>query len=170
MTVKKFVLPKQVGIGFLVLSILISIGLVTASVVIYSGSIKTVKVAKTKLVDTTQRYDTYLAVKAQVAAHEAAKQTIPMGYTDWNDSGIAWKWSTGGCSYYTRCSHIKIYAYEYCSSGVYVEANFTHNGTIVDYDNATVGSMAPGDTAKLKLESYNDNADRTQITQITCNK
>ena len=163
-------MPKKVSLLVFLISTGVSVLLVAVAAFAFLGSVKTLGEKSIQLVQTEQAYSDYLVVQAQIAAHEAAKATIPDGYSDYQDSGVAYKWVGGGCSYYTRCSHLKLFAYEDCLNGIYVEANFTHNDTIVDYDNATVGSMVAGDTAKIKLESYNDNADQTQITQITCNK
>lgn len=134
----------------------------------YLGSIEKLKTSNAVLDVATGDYSRYLVAKAAAEAHEAAKQSIPAGYSDFQDSGVAYKWARGYCNTYTRCIYVKLYAYESCPGGVYVEGNFTHNGSIVDYGNATVGSMSAGDTAKVRLQSYNDNADQTDLTEINC--
>jgi hypothetical protein len=98
-----------------------------------------------------------------------AAPEIPSGYTDGGE-GLAWKWGSGDCSdSISGCNPVDVFAYEDCSSGVYLEANILdRSGAVIGYTNDSLGSLAKGQRGKMKLKIYEDGADKVQITSSKC--
>lgn len=94
----------------------------------------------------------------------------PAGYTDW-DGSVAYKWTTSttdsdcsDCTYSTM-DVTSLYG---CDS-LYVEVNFTDStDSVVDWSNDTASYLSAGQTAKLEFDTYEDNADHTTVTEISC--
>lgn len=94
----------------------------------------------------------------------------PTGFTDY-DGEVAYKWTTSttdsdcsGCTYST----MDVTALYGCDS-LYVEVNFLDStGSIVDWSNDTVSSLSAGQTARLEFDTWEDYADQTEITDVSC--
>lgn len=86
--------------------------------------------------------------------------------------GISWYWiKKPRCSYGSSCSQIKVKATgTSCPDGLYVEVNFLdRSGTIVDYSNDLVSSLARGQSAILTFTTYEDSVRRTSApTEMIC--
>ena len=94
----------------------------------------------------------------------------PTGYSDW-DGSVAYKWTTAStesdcdsCTYST----MDVTANYGCDT-LYVEVNFLDSsGSIVDWSNDTASSLSAGQIARLEFDTWEDNADQTEVTKITC--
>lgn len=94
----------------------------------------------------------------------------PAGFTDW-DGEVAYKWTTSttdsscdGCTYSTM-DVTSLYG---CDD-LYVEVNFTDSSdSVVDWSNDTASYLSAGQIAKLEFDTYEDYADSTEVTEISC--
>lgn len=94
----------------------------------------------------------------------------PTGFTDY-DGEVAYKWTTSttdsDCSDCTYSTMDVVSQYG-CDS-LYVEVNFLDSsGSVVDWSNDTASYLSAGQTAKLEFDTYEDNADQTEITDVSC--
>ena len=112
----------------------------------------------------------YTTAKDAAQANADSAPWYPESYTEWSDdTNVAYDWVDGSCDYGTRCSHVRVITLTGCPTNLYVEANFeTNYGTVIDWTNDTASYLGPGDSAYLTLSSYEDNADRVDITKISC--
>lgn len=97
---------------------------------------------------------------------------VPAGYTVWGaDSNIAWKWTPESdyqCDTYT-CISAQFISKEGCPTGLYVALNWTDsNDVVISYDNATLPSLLPMQTAKLRFDDVQDMGEYGQIAEINC--
>jgi hypothetical protein len=112
----------------------------------------------------------YETAKAAAQANADSAPWYPEGYSEWSaDSNVAYKWVSGSCDYGTRCSHVRVVTLTGCPTNLYVEANFENDyGTVIDWTNDTASYLGAGDSAYLTLSSYDDNAETTDLTKISC--
>lgn len=94
----------------------------------------------------------------------------PDGYTLY-DTGIAYKWTTGttkGDCYDCTFSTVDIVTQSGCSE-LCVEANFLDaDGNNVGWTNDTAKNVKPDAVAKLEFDSYDANANTTEIAKVSC--
>ena len=97
---------------------------------------------------------------------------VPSGFTAWSiDSNIAWRWtpkSNYSCDRYD-CLSAEFISQTGCPSGLYAALNWLDsNGAVVSYDNASLPSLLPMQTAKLRFEDIQDSSSSGQIAEINC--
>lgn len=72
------------------------------------------------------------------------------------------------CKYHSRCSVMKVYAYQDCPNGVYAEVNIVDaNGTVVGWTNDTLSALREGDYGVLVFR-VDDNAAGVKATEMKC--
>jgi hypothetical protein len=101
----------------------------------------------------------------------------PAGYSPVNQNpSFAIQWVPGAadpcgnisCSYWT----MNIVSQNDCPGGVYVEVNMSDSGgTVFDWDNDTVASLAAGQVAQLQFLTYEprDGDNTAQVANVSCN-
>lgn len=109
-----------------------------------------------------------------VAALASNVPWYPRGYYPTpTDSTVAWHWVTspncglsGGGDV---CWGIDVIAQNGCSNGLYAEINIVSAGTVVNFSNATLGSLGANQPASLTFDAFNvpSNA-QGQLTKINC--
>jgi len=95
---------------------------------------------------------------------------VPSGFTAWsNDSNIAWKWSSkSNCDQYS-CISVDFISRDGCPSGLYAALNWLDaNDAVVSYDNATLPSLLPMQTAKLRFDDIEEAGKSGQMAEINC--
>ncbi len=95
---------------------------------------------------------------------------VPTGFTAWsNDANIAWKWSAdNNCDQY-RCISVDFISQYGCPSGLYAALNWLdESDVVVYYANATLPSLLPMQTAKLRFDDYQDVSSSGQMAEINC--
>lgn len=93
---------------------------------------------------------------------------LPEGFKDRGD-GVATRFVDEEQCGQGRCSQIEIYAYDSCSSGVYVRADtMDESGVVVGFSNGFTGSLAKGDKAIATLPIHEDAATDVKITKVKC--
>lgn len=112
----------------------------------------------------------YTTAKAAAQANADSAPWYPESYTEWSDDpNVAYDWVSGSCDYGTRCSHVRVVTRTGCPTNLYVEANFENDyGTVIDWTNDTASYLGAGDSAYLTLSSYDDYAETTKLTKISC--
>jgi len=92
----------------------------------------------------------------------------PRDFSGWNDN-LALRWVDDPACDYFSCSQLIVLTRDGCPTGLYVEANFKSNGTVVDYGNDALGSLDPGESAILTLTSTSEYGGLTTvITEVNC--
>ena len=95
---------------------------------------------------------------------------VPSGFTAWStDSNIAWKWADkNNCDNY-GCVSVDFISRDGCPSGLYAALNWLDsNDAVVSYDNATLPSLLPMQTAKLRFDDIQELSESGQIAEINC--
>ena len=95
---------------------------------------------------------------------------VPSGFTAWStDSNIAWKWAEkDNCDNYA-CLTAEFISRDGCPSGLYAALNWLDsNDAVVSYDNATLPSLLPMQTAKLRFDDIQELSESGQIAEINC--
>lgn len=97
---------------------------------------------------------------------------VPSGFTVWtSDSNIAWKWadkSTYVCDNYS-CISVEFISKDGCPTGLYAALNWLdENDAVVSYDNATLPSLQPMQTAKLRFDDIGELGKSGQMAEINC--
>lgn len=95
---------------------------------------------------------------------------VPSGFTVWStDSNIAWKWADkDNCDDY-GCLSVDFISRDGCPSGLYAALNWLDsNDAVVSYDNATLPSLQPMQTAKLRFDDVQDLSESGQLAEISC--
>jgi hypothetical protein len=73
------------------------------------------------------------------------------------------------CSPYDTCVALDLKATQDCLDSVYVEANvLDSSGTVIDYTNATLGSLETGDKGRVILGTDRDGASSFKLTKLDC--
>ena len=110
---------------------------------------------------------------AEVPSSEPAQSdpgpSIPDGYVDFG-IGIAGKYVDRDCSVSLYgCQWMEIYAYDDCSSMVYVEANVLDaNGTVLGITNGTLGTLRSGQKGLIEFINLYDGGERLELTDASC--
>ncbi len=95
---------------------------------------------------------------------------VPAGYNAWpDDSNVAWKWaSKNNCDNY-GCLTVEIISQNGCPSGLYAALNWLDsNDSVVSYDNSSLPSLLPMQTAKLRFDDVQDLGKSGQMAEINC--
>lgn len=110
------------------------------------------------------------AEKAKKA--ELATSWVPEGFVTYQN-GLAYKWSTGGSdpcgSIQCKFATLEVTSLNGCPGGLYVEVNFTSNGTVYDWSNDDVPSLSPGQVAQLQFVTYEDaGSSKVELATMSC--
>ena len=95
---------------------------------------------------------------------------VPDGFSAWSsDSNIAWKWSAkNNCDQY-GCISADFISRDGCPNGLYAALNWLDaNDAVVSYDNATLPSLLPMQTAKLRFDDIQELGKSGQMAEINC--
>lgn len=95
----------------------------------------------------------------------------PPEYSPYLDQ-LAYQWVSGAspptcgsaCRYFT----LNVTSQHGCYNGLYVEMNFTSNGTVVDWSNDSIPSLQAGQIAQLQFITYDLNVDSGQLVTMNC--
>jgi hypothetical protein len=84
---------------------------------------------------------------------------VPVGFSVWwEDSNIAWKWTTDSVNYEgcDDCIYwiVDVVSKNGCPRGVYGSLNISRGDVILDWTNDTVPYLGPMETARLAFEKY----------------
>jgi hypothetical protein len=95
----------------------------------------------------------------------------PKGYSEY-ETGIAYKWLTYGqysCTYSSSyCWGMSVISVTGCNS-LYVEINILDSaGNNIGFTNDTTSGLRAGQSAKLIFDSFEDAADKAQVSKISC--
>ena len=96
----------------------------------------------------------------------------PSDFNIWSkDSNIAWRFSdknSYSCGDYS-CISVDFISREGCPSGLYAAINWLDsNDVVVSYDNATLPTLYPMQTAKLRFDDIEEIGDSGQMAEINC--
>lgn len=97
---------------------------------------------------------------------------VPAGYITWNsDLNIAWRFaskSSYNCDDYS-CIAVEFISRDGCPNGLYAALNWLDaNDAVVSYDNATLPSLLPMQSAKLKFDDIQEIGVSGQMAEINC--
>lgn len=97
---------------------------------------------------------------------------VPSEFTVWaTDSNIAWKWAekaSYNCDNYS-CITVQFISRDGCPTGLYAALNWLDkNDAVVSYDNATLPSLLPMQTAKLRFDDIQELGKSGQMAEINC--
>jgi hypothetical protein len=111
------------------------------------------------------------AFQAELDAYSAAVKDnswVPSGFYKFPENPyLAYKRDGRSCASYGMCFPFELVTNKYCSS-VYISANLTSNGTIVDFTNDTANGVSPGTLVKMKLQWTEDYGDNTDFIDVNC--
>lgn len=99
---------------------------------------------------------------------------IPADYSGYpGDDNVAWRWATQSetnCSYSSgSCWAAMVIARDGCPNGIYAEISiFDKSEVQIDYTNDTTTRVLPNTKVKLTFNTFNDEADMAQISEINC--
>jgi hypothetical protein len=125
--------------------------------------------------------DLVLATAAKAEALQSLRRGIrvaasqipwfPKGYSEY-ETGVAYKWLKYGqysCTYSTGyCWGMSVVSETGCNS-LYVEINILDSaGNNIGYTNDTTSGLRAGQSAKLIFDSFEEAADKAQISKISC--
>jgi hypothetical protein len=112
------------------------------------------------------RYQTALNETADSAANAP---WYPRGYSSTSvNEDVAWAPNHGYCSYsWGSCARFKLISRTDCYSSLYVEANLTSGGTVVDWgnDTARVGAYQP---VNMEITFTSERSGTYEFTKISC--
>ena len=96
----------------------------------------------------------------------------PEGYQEFS-SNLAWRWGTSKetiCSYSSgSCWSVMVIAKSGCSSSLYGEIKiFDSSDVQIDYTNDSTSSVSPMQKVKLTFDTFNDEAQTAQISELRC--
>jgi len=85
----------------------------------------------------------------------------------------AWRWlkkSEFDCTYSdVSCWGMKVITRDGCPSSLYVELSILDSsGTAIGYTNDTVGSVAARQEAKLVFDTFEEDAEKARLAEISC--
>ena len=80
---------------------------------------------------------------------------------------MAYKKDGRSCSSYGMCFPFDLVTSKYCSS-VYISANLTSNGTIVDFANDSANGVSAGTRVKMKMQWTEDYGDNVVFVDANC--
>ena len=111
------------------------------------------------------------AFQAELDAYKAAVRDnswVPSGFTKFTENPyMAFKKDGRSCESYGMCLPFELVTSKYCSS-VYISANLTSNGTVVDFTNDTASGISAGTRVKMKLQWTEDYGDDTDFVDVNC--
>lgn len=89
------------------------------------------------------------------------------------DPSVALRWmerSEFDCTYSSgSCWGIEAVAHDGCSSNLYIELSLQDaSGTAIGMTNDTVGSVSPGQRAKLVFDTFEGAATKARISDVSC--
>lgn len=113
------------------------------------------------------------ALAEDIDASADSKPWYPRGYFEIVD-GFAGKWVDGSdpCGYGPLCWywHLSVVSEEGCPEGVYVEVNFTQDGTAIDWSNDTLPALRPMQKGRMPFYTYERSADSIEIADVSCHQ
>jgi hypothetical protein len=121
---------------------------------------------ETETLSTLSTYDNVMSRASSVASNAP---WYPKGYYEYS-TNLAYKWVTKSydcwsCWYW----HLKVITNVVCPSGIYVEGNIFTGASITDWTNDTVPYLGPGQTATLRLVTYqNARPTNIELTNLRC--
>lgn len=93
---------------------------------------------------------------------------VPDGYKKFTQNPyMAYKKDGRSCSSYGMCFPFDLVTSKYCSS-VYISANLTSNGTIVDFANDSANGVSAGTRVKMKMQWTEDYGDNVVFVDANC--
>lgn len=98
----------------------------------------------------------------------------PEGYSLWGaDENVAWRWlksSEYRCSYSSgSCWGVSVITELGCPSSLYAELSISDRaGNAIDYTNAVLRGLQPGQKGKLIFDTFNDSAKTGRLIKINC--
>ena len=99
---------------------------------------------------------------------------IPSDFTGYpSDDNVAWRWASNSetnCSYESgACWSALVVTRDGCPNGIYAEiAILDKSGVQIDYTNDTTTRVLPNAKVKLTFDTFNEEADKAQISEINC--
>jgi hypothetical protein len=99
---------------------------------------------------------------------------IPTDFSGYpEDDNVAWRWATRSetkCTYSSgSCWAVMVITRDGCTSGIYAEISiFDRAGVQIDYTNDSTSRVLPNTKVKLTFDTLNDEADKAQISEISC--
>lgn len=119
--------------------------------------------------DALERKARQLDSQSEILRQAAANiPWYPKGYSPFGET--AWKWTNESCGYSSGyCWTIRVIAQTGCPNGLYAEVNLLQGNTVVGYTNDSLGSLPPGQTAKLEFVSFGGSGTKSAtLTKINC--
>ena len=109
---------------------------------------------------------------AEISALASQRPWYPKGFFEITE-GFAGKWIRGAsdpCGYGPRCTYwtLDVVGENGCPSSVYVEVNFTRNGSVVDWGNDSLPSLNSMQKGRLQFYTYDLPVDSIQIADVSC--
>ena len=98
----------------------------------------------------------------------------PAGYTIApGEPTVGWRWMDGkefDCTYSRgSCFGVEAVARDGCPSSLYVELSLQDaSGTAIGMTNDTVGSVSPGQHAKLIFDTFEEAVRKARIAEVSC--
>lgn len=111
---------------------------------------------------------------APAASRAPAAPWWPSDYNAYpSDPSVAWRWmepNEFNCTYSDgSCWGMEVIARDGCSSSLYVELTILDSsGAAIDYTNDVAGSVTPGQHAKLEFDTFDEDADKARLAEISC--
>jgi hypothetical protein len=119
----------------------------------------------------TSAVDEFLSTQSETSDTSSWDSSwVPAGFTAWSsDSNIAWKWADkNNCDNY-GCISADFISRDGCPNGLYAALNWLDsNDAVVSYDNATLPSLLPLQTAKLRFDDVQELGKSGQMAEINC--
>jgi hypothetical protein len=119
----------------------------------------------------TSAVDEFLSTQSETSDTSSWDSSwVPAGFTAWSsDSNIAWKWADkNNCDNY-GCISADFISRDGCPNGLYAALNWLDsNDVVVSYDNATLPSLLPLQTAKLRFDDVQELGKSGQMAEINC--
>lgn len=119
----------------------------------------------------TSAVDEFLTTQSETSDTSSWDSSwVPAGFTAWSsDSNIAWKWADkNNCDNY-GCISADFISRDGCPNGLYAALNWLDsNDVVVSYDNATLPSLLPLQTAKLRFDDVQELGKSGQMAEINC--
>jgi hypothetical protein len=119
----------------------------------------------------TSAVDEFLSTQSEISDTSSWDSSwVPAGFTAWSsDSNIAWKWADkNNCDNY-GCISADFISRDGCPNGLYAALNWLDsNDAVVSYDNATLPSLLPLQTAKLRFDDVQELGKSGQMAEINC--
>jgi hypothetical protein len=108
---------------------------------------------------------------ANLRALAANVPWYPKGFNLFNLEGnVAWRWTNDRCSTsFTYCWTMQVISETGCPTGLYAEVNILQGDTIVGFSNDLLGSLPPGQKAKLEFRDFGGSGQKTaRLTTFNC--